>query len=109
VLWLILFAGAFIFFIKGLRSSPHLPLMLGLLGGLAFNFVLHMNYGAELFLYTSFWIYALIFFVALAFAELAGRKWFEALLAVFLFILMINNFWFIYTILCALAPFYAAV
>lgn len=108
VLWLALLAGSFLFFAKGLRSSPHLPLMLGLLGSLAFNFLLHMNYGTELFLYTSFWTYALIFFVALAFAELAGKKWFESLLTVFVIVLMINNFWFIFTILRALAPFFAA-
>ncbi len=75
--WLILLAGSFLFFIKDLRTSPHLPLMLGLLGNLAFNFILHMNYGTELFLYTPFWTYALIFFIALAFAELADKKWFK--------------------------------
>ena len=107
-LWLILLAGSFLFFIKGLRSSPHLPLMLGLLGNLAFNFILHMNYGTELFLYTPFWTYALIFFIALAFADLADRKWFQAILTIFVVVLMINNFWFIYTILRGLAPFYAA-
>jgi len=107
-LWLILLAGSFLFFVKGLRSSPHLPLMLGLLGSLAFNFLLHMNYGTELFLYASFWTYALVFFVALAFAELAGKKWFESVLTIFVVILMINNFWFIFVILRGLAPFYAA-
>ena len=107
-LWLILLTGAFLFFVKGARSSPRLPLMLGLLGSLAFSFLLHMNYGTELFLYAPFWTYALIFFVALAFADLAGKKWFEALLTIFVLALMINNFWFIVTILRALAPFYAA-
>ena len=107
-LWLIVLAGSFLFFIKGFRSSPHRPLMLGLLGSLAFNFLLHMNYGTELFLYASFWTYALVFFVALAFAEFAGKQWFESVLAVFVVILMVNNFWFIFTILRAVAPFYAA-
>lgn len=107
-LWLILLAGSFLFFIKGLRSSPHLPLMLGLLGNLAFNFILHMNYGTELFLYTPFWTYALIFFIALAFADLADKKWFQSILAIFVMVLMINNFWFIFVILHGLAPFYAS-
>ena len=107
-LWLTLLTGAFLFFAKDLRSSPHMPLMLGLLGSLAFNFLLHMNYGTELFLYTPFWTYALIFFIALAFARFAGKQWFESMLVVFVVILMINNFWFIFTILRALAPFYAA-
>ncbi len=108
VLWLTLLAGASLFFLKSLRSSPHGSLMLGLLGSLAFTFLLHMNYGTELFLYTPFWTYALVFFTALAFAELAGKKWFESLLTIFVVVLMINNFWFIFTILRALAPFYAA-
>jgi hypothetical protein len=108
VLWLVLLAGAFLFFVKRLHSSPHLPLMLGLLGSLSFNFLLHMNYGTELFLYAPFWTYAVILFVALAFANLSGKKWFESILTVFIVILMINNFWFIFTILRALAPFYAA-
>jgi hypothetical protein len=107
-LWLILLAGSFVFFVKSFRSSPRTPLMLGLLGSLAFNFLLHMNYGTELFLYAPFWTYALIFFIALAFADFAEKKWFETTLAVFFLTLMVNNFWFIFAILRALAPFYAA-
>jgi len=108
VFWLILLAGSFLFFLKGTRSSPHLPLMLGLLGSLAFNFLLHMNYGTELFLYTPFWTYSLIFFIALAYAELAGKQWFESILTIFVLTLMVNNAWFIFVILRGLAPFYAA-
>jgi len=107
-MWLIVLAASLVFFIKSLRTSPHTPLMLGLLGSLAFNFFLHMNYGTELFLYTPFWTYALIFFTALACAEVAGKTWVQSMLAVFVIVLMINNFWFIFTILRALAPFYAA-
>ncbi len=108
VLWLVLLAGASVFFVKEFRSSRHLPLMLGLLGSLVFNFLLHMNYGTELFLYTPFWTYLLIFFVALAFANHSRRIWFQAVLMVFMLTLMANNFWFIFVILRGLAPFYAA-
>ena len=108
-MWLVVLGGSFLFFLKGLRTSPHLPLMLGLLGSLAFNFFLHMNYGTELFLYTPYWVYALVFFMALAYAELAGRKWFEAFLTIFLLLLMINNAWFIFVVLRGLAPYFAAV
>jgi hypothetical protein len=107
-MWLILLAGSFLFFVKSFRSSQHLPLMLGLLGSLAFNFLLHMNYGTELFLYTPFWTYSLVFLIALAFADLAGKKWFESILTAFVIALMINNAWFIFVILRGLAPFYAA-
>ncbi len=108
VLWLILLGGSFVTFVKNIRSSKHLPLMLGLLGTLAFNFLLHMVYGTELFLYTPYWTYALIFFIALAYAEFAGRTWFESVLTLFVLVLMVNNIWFIFVILRGLAPFYAA-
>ncbi|HNJ12496.1 MAG TPA: hypothetical protein PLN43_02895 [Anaerolineales bacterium] len=108
-LWLALLAGAFIFFMKGLRSSAHLSLMLGLLGSLAFNFILHMNYGTELFLYALYWTYLLVFFLALAYAGLAGRPWFEAILTLFILALMANNLGFIFAVLRGLAPFFASV
>jgi hypothetical protein len=108
-LWLVLFAGAFLVFIKNIRTSKHLPLMLGLLGTLAFNFLMHLIYGTELFLYTSYWMYALVFFVALALSEFAEKKWFEVAITIFVLVLMVNNFWFIFIILRGLAPFYATV
>ncbi len=107
-LWLTLLAGSLIYFFKNLRSSIHTPLMLGLLASVAFNFLLHMNYGTELFLYSPYWTYLLIFFVALAFAELAERRWVEVVLAVFVLMLMVNNGWFILVILRGLNPYLAA-
>jgi hypothetical protein len=108
-LWLILLAGAFFYFLKNLRTSSHTPLMLGLLASIAFNFLLHMNYGTELFLYSTFWTYLLVFFTALALAEFAGRRWLEVILAVFAVMLMINNGWFILVILRGLDPYLSAV
>ncbi len=107
-LWLMFFIGALISFAKNARSSPHLPLMLGLLGSLAFNFLMHMVYGTELFLYTPYWTYALIFFAALSYAPFANKPWFEFLLAIFIIILIMNNVQFIFVVLRALAPFFAA-
>jgi len=107
-LWLVLLAGAFLVFVKNIRSSKHLPLMLGLLGTLVFNFLLHLVYGTELFLYTAYWMYALIFFIALALSEFSDKKWFESEITIFVLVLIVNNFWFIFTILRGLAPFYAA-
>ncbi len=108
IAWLFLLLGALFYFFKGLRSSSHTPLMLGLLGCLAFNYILHMNYGAEFFLYTAYWTYLLVFFAALAFAGLAGRRWFGSLLTVFVWMLMINNARFIFVLLSGLAPYFAA-
>jgi hypothetical protein len=82
--------------------------MLGLLASVAFNYLLHMNYGTELFLYSTFWTYLLIFFAALALEELAGRRWFEIALAILVVMLMINNGWFILVILRGLNPYFAA-
>lgn len=108
IVWLILLTGAFFYFFKNLRTSIHMQLMLGLLGSLAFTYFLHMNYGTELFLYSPYWTYLLIFFLALAYAELAGRRWFESVLTIFALTLMVNNGWFIFIILRGLAPYFAA-
>lgn len=109
ILWLILLAGSFVTFAKNIGTSKHLPIMLGLLGTLVFNFILHMVYGTELFLYTAYWMYALIFFIALVLSEFADKKWFESILTIIVMALMVNNFWFIVVILRGLAPFYAAI
>jgi hypothetical protein len=81
--------------------------MLGLLGVLAFNFTMHLFYGTELFLYTPYWMYALIFFIALSLSEFAEKTWFQISLGLIIFIIAINNFNFIFSILKAIAPFYA--
>lgn len=107
--WMFLLAGGFLMFVKNIRTSKHIPLMLGLLGALAFNFLMHLFYGSELFLYTSYWVYALILFVALALSDFADKTWFQWTLALIVLVLMVNNYWFIFTLLEALAPFYAAV
>lgn len=107
--WLVLLASAFFHFFKNLKSSIHTPLMLGLLASVAFNYLLHMNYGTELFLYATYWTYLLIFFTALALVDFAGRRWFEIALAVFALMLMINNGWFILVILRGLNPYLSAV
>ena len=109
VLWLILLAGAFFMFFKNLRTSQHAPLMLGLLGTLGFNFLMHLFYGTELFLYTSYWVYAFVLFIALVLSDFAEKRWLQWGLASIVLVLMINNFHFIFSILGALAPFYTAV
>ena len=81
--------------------------MLGLLGALGFNFIMHLFYGTELFLYTPYWIYAIIFFLSLSLSEFAEKAWFQICLTFIIFVIMINNFNFIFSILKAIAPFYA--
>ncbi|MCL4269483.1 MAG: hypothetical protein KJZ72_08055 [Anaerolineales bacterium] len=106
--WLLLLAGALFMLVKNIRTSKHTPLMLGLLGALGFNFLMHLFYGTELFLYTSYWVYSLVFFIALALSDFAENPWLQSGLTFVVLILMVNNFSFIFSIWRALAPFYAA-
>jgi hypothetical protein len=69
---------------------------------------MHLFYGTELFLYTSYWVYALVFFAALAFSDFAEKTWMQWGLAITVLAIMVNNFFFISSIFHALAPFYAA-
>jgi len=108
-IWLILLSSGFLLFLKNIRTSQHTPLMLGFLGVIAFNFLLHLFYGTEIFLYTSYWVYAFVLFLALAFSEYAHKIWLQWGLAVIVLVFMMNNYWFIFTIQKALAPFYAAI
>jgi len=106
VLWLTLLGGAFAMFVKNIRTSKNASLMLGLVGAIGFNLLMHLFYGTELFLYTSYWIYAFALFIALALVDFSESRWLEWFLALFVLVLMFNNFNFIVNILHALAPFY---
>jgi len=107
-LWLLLLGGAFLLFVKNIRASKHRPLMFGLAGVLGFNFLLHLFYGTELFLYTPYWVYSLVLFVALAYSEFAEKPWLQWIATLVVLALMANNLSFMISILHALAPFSAA-
>jgi hypothetical protein len=66
---------------------------------LLFNFALHLRYGKDIFLYSTNWTYAIILFLALAWRELANKKWFQIVLLVFLVLLLANNSRLIFTML----------
>lgn len=83
--------------------------MLGLLGALGFNFLIHMVYGTELFLYSPYWMYAIVLFLALALSEFAEKNWFQWSLSLIVIALLANNYLFLFTIMRGLSPFYAAV
>jgi len=104
-LWIISMLAAVFYFIKNIRSE-NTPLLLSLLGGIAFNFILHMNYGDEIFLYTSYFTFLVVFFVAAALKDLANQKWFHYAFTIFLIMAMINNLRFIFVIMDGLAPYY---
>jgi hypothetical protein len=58
---------------------------------LLFYFALHLRYGKDAFLYSVNWTYAITLFLALAWRELAGKRWFQVLLLIFVMLLLVNN------------------
>jgi hypothetical protein len=71
---------------------------------LLFNFIFHLVYGMDVFLYSANWTYALILFFALAWKEFADKHWFQILLLIFIILLLINNSQLLYTMLETSAP-----
>jgi putative flippase GtrA len=71
-----------------------------------FNFVLHLSYGFESFLYSPDWAYALIFFVGLSLGPLAKNRILQAGMLVFLVLLAYNQVQFFQFVLATIAPFY---
>jgi hypothetical protein len=96
--WLaLLFTGGFLFLKNFKRQDNRFLFTLGLI--LLFNFFLHLRYGKEIFLYSTNWTYALFLFLALVWRELADKRWFQAVLMVFLALLMMNNAHLVQTML----------
>jgi hypothetical protein len=79
-----------VFFLKNfLKQDNRFPLAFILI--LLFNFVLHLRYGRDFFLYSPNWTYAIVLLLALAWRELAGRRWFQGSLLAFILLLLVNN------------------
>lgn len=100
-LGLLVFAGGL--FLWNLKRNPHVRVSIALLGCMALNAGIHLRYGKELFLYTPNWTYALVLFLGLAWGMAANRRWFQAMLLVFLSLLIWNNAILLKTILEVLA------
>ena len=83
-----------LFFLRNLIRTRKADLSLGFALSVLFNFVLHLNYGYEPFLYSPDWAYALIFFVALSLAPLAKNRLFRSGVLFFLILLAYNQFQF---------------
>jgi hypothetical protein len=96
--WLGLFLlGGFLFLKNLAREDNRFTFAFILI--LLFNFALHLRYGKDLFLYSTNWTYAIILFLSVAWKEIAGKKWFQIILFVFLVLLLINNSRLILTML----------
>jgi len=95
-LGLLLFGG--FLFLKNLRKEDN-RFSFAFILILLFNFVLHLRYGKDIFLYSTNWTYAIILFLGLAWKEVANKRWFQIVLLVFLALLMVNNSRLIFTML----------
>jgi hypothetical protein len=104
--WAALLLLSGIFFLRNLIRTRKIDLSLAFALSLLFNFVLHLNYGFEPFLYSPDWAYALIFFVGLSLAPLAKNRLFQGALLLFLILLAYNQAQFFRFILDTIAPFY---
>jgi hypothetical protein len=101
---LLLLAASVMFFINMLRTrKTDLALTFALC--ILFNFILHINYGYEPFLYSPDWAYALIFFVAFALTPLARNRFFQGGMFIFLVLLAYNQFRFFQFIFETIAPY----
>lgn len=99
VFWLALGAlGVFGFFINFKQHGDD-RFSITFLGVLAFNFALHLRFGKELFLYATNWTYAIVLFLALGWRGFANQKWFQAILLIFIILLLANNSKLLFTML----------
>ena len=97
VLWILTMALAIIQFLKNPATAlGGLALSTSMLACLTFNFLLHLGYGAEPFLYSTDWTYALVLFMAVNFRQPIARHWEKALLLTLLMTVIVNNLWFLY-------------
>ncbi len=79
-----------VLFLKNIRKQDN-GYFIAFIVTLLFYFTLHLQYGKDVFLYATNWTYAITLFMALAWRELAGRRWFQGLLLVFILLLLVNN------------------
>ncbi|MBL8051164.1 MAG: hypothetical protein JNM46_08080, partial [Anaerolineales bacterium] len=97
-IWLgFILLGGFLF-LKNIRKQDN-RFFLTFIMIVLFNFFLHMQYGKDAFLYTVNWTYAVILFLALAWRELADKRWFQTSLFIFISFLLFNNSQLILTML----------
>jgi hypothetical protein len=88
--WMGLLLLGAVFFFKNIRKQDN-GYFIAFIVTLLFYFALHLNYGKDVFLYATNWTYIVILFLALAWRELAERRWFQILLLVFALLVLTNN------------------
>lgn len=103
--WVLLLLAAVVFFLRDLIRTRKVDVKLSLALCLLFNFILHLNYGYEPFLYSPDWAYALIFFVAISLIPISRNRLFQGALLLFLLVLALNQWTFFKFIFDAISPF----
>ena len=56
-----------------------------------FEFIFHLKFGKELFLYAANWIYPVVLFLALGWQDFADKKPFQLALLLFIAAMLVNN------------------
>jgi hypothetical protein len=107
LVWAVVLLISGLFFLRNLVRTRKANLSLAFILCILFNFVLHLNYGYEPFLYSPDWAYALIFFVALSLVPLANNRLFQGGTLFFLILLAYNQFLFFKLIFDTTAIFFS--
>ena len=89
-IWLLFVAIGGVLFLKNLFKQDN-RFSFAFIFIVLFSFVLHMRYGRDVFLYSTNWTYAITLFLALAWREIANKRWFQIPLFAFIAFQMINN------------------
>ena len=89
-IWLGFVALGGVLFLKNLRKQD-LRFPSTFIVTVLFYFALHLQYGKDVFLYTANWTYAILLFLALAWQEFSGKRWFQFSLLGFVGLMLINN------------------
>ena len=103
--WAILLLISAVVFLRDMARSRKTDLRLAFVLCILFNFILHLNYGYEPFLYSPDWAYALIFLVGMSLAPFAKNRIFQGGMAIFLVLLAYNQFQFFQFVFQTIAPF----
>jgi hypothetical protein len=104
-IWCAMFLFAGLMFLWNLVRNRKGGMSLAFALCVAFNLILHIDYGQELFLYSPDWAYALVFFVAFGLAPFRENRYFQIGMLIFLAALAINQLHFMNIIINALLPY----
>jgi hypothetical protein len=98
ILWIATLILALIYFLTHNYPAKYNGLLIALLACLIFNFMLHVGYGFEPFLYTSNWTYAIVLMITVILQNAAKRTWFIFMLLFLVMSILLNNMWFLYLV-----------